>query len=337
MRPAVRVASLVVLGTALVACDDQRRRAVALASSSAAESRKLSESAWDTVWQTTAALLDSLLPTPWSVVVSGGVVFAFDDAKGTIAGFDASTGHLRFVVGRKGSGPAELALPVAGERSASGGYQVIDLGRRRLVHVDALGRANDRALLAQAGPSPGQLCDLRSRFLVYDPLAPWLRTLDTLGVVRDSIAPPWEDFDTLPLGGRIAWLRAGAGGDRCALLLTTGRGFALLDGDGRWTRHDYVERFEVSGAGDRAAEEQVELTAAADAEFSGDTLIVLFNGRTKYASRLLDRYDGRTGAYLASDVLPFQTSDFAVAGPFVIARVFNDSTPPTLIAVRRRR
>lgn len=329
--------SLFVLGTAVVACDDQRRRTAAPSSSSAAQSRTLVETSWDTVWQTTAALLDTLLPMPWSVVVSGGVVFAFDDATGTVAGFDASTGHLRFVAGRKGSGPAELALPVAGERSASDGYQVIDLGRRRLVHVDALGRASDRASLAQAGPSPGQLCDRRSRLLVYDPLAPWLRSLDTLGVVRDSVAPPWEDFGTLPLGGRIAWLRAGAGGDRCALLLTTGRGFALLDTAGRWTRHDYVERFEVSGAGDRASEEQVELTAAADADFSGDTLVVLFNGKTEYASRLLDRYDGRTGTYLASDVLPFQTSEFAVAGPFVIARVFNDSTPPTLIAIRRRR
>lgn len=117
------------------------------------------------------------------------------------------------------------------------------------------------------------------------------------------------------------------------MVLTTGRGFAILSAQGEPVVGPYVEFFEVARYGPRQGETEGSLAATFEATFSADTLVVQFEGRTPLAFRVLDRYRASTAQYHDSWVLPFRTGRFALEGDIVFVR---DSSRISILALRPR-
>ena len=67
----------------------------------------------------------------------------------------------------------------------------------------------------------------------------------------------------------------------------------------------------------------------------GDTLAVLFMGRTRARSRLIDRYDMHSGAYLDSVILPMAVKAASVGPQGQVFVVTYDDSPTVVALVPR--
>lgn len=299
--------------------------------------RRFLATQWDTAWRTPGALMDTLLPNLSALGIAGDLVVATDATRPAIVALDLHTGRLRWQLSQRGAGPHDVADPIQ-VITLSSGVAVLDLGNRRLTHVDAQGVPHTFTSLASAGAQPNDACAYGSDFLSADPYRATLFRLNADGAAIDTLTLPWPDLATAGMWSRQVMLRSDASGERCVLALMSGRGFAIGGPGMAWRLVPYVERFEVTGVGDRADEPpgNAPFFATLDVAFSGDTVLVLFAGRTPDEYRVVDLYAGATGQYLHSLRLPIETSAIAVAGEYLLARLRSDTTATTIVALRRR-
>lgn len=297
--------------------------------------RQYADVTWDTVWSTGGALPDSTLPSPSLLTFGRGEVFAFDDAARRLVALDSRNGAVLWQTGRQGQGPSEFLGVAALLPDPAGGVAVLDIQNRRLVRVGADGAVAGSISLAAIGQQPNQICAHRgNRYLVADVVRPALREMDAAGELIRERTPLWPEFAGAAGGPPQLLLRNDPAGDRCAVAVLTGRGFALSSPGRKDIVRPYIEDFEAFGLGPRRTEPEPSFLAVSDAEIIADTLMVLFVGRTADRYRVVDRYLATTGAYLDSYRLPFPTAEFAAGDGdlFVV-----DSSATKIIALRPRR
>jgi hypothetical protein len=115
-------------------------------------------------------------------------------------------------------------------------------------------------------------------------------------------------------------LASTAGGRGCVAAFRVGPGFLVFDGARLGPLRPYVEAIgfpEVERKkGDGAGGERLLYGKGAASAIAtrGDTLLVLFGGKSSRASRVLDFYDLEDGAYLHSLELPLVARAFANTG-----------------------
>lgn len=297
--------------------------------------RRFSQTAWDTVWQATGSFMDSLVPSPALLAFNRGTLFVVDRATPRVVALDAETGAYQWKVGRRGAGPEEFAGVSAMFAERTGGVGVVDIRNRRVSVLSGSGEFVFRTPTVALGQQPNQVCPFgASGFVVADVFGPGLLDVDTTGAIVNRRDPLWPDLAAADLQSRHVLLRSDGTGKRCLVALATGRGFALLSPGDSAVLGQYVETFDVYGVGVRADEGEMKFWATSDAAFSGDTVLVLFSGRTPERARLIDRYSAVSGRYLDSDLLPITTNRIA-AGDGMLFVV--DTSNSSILALRPRR
>ena len=300
----------------------------------ASPGRRITHVQWDTVWFSSRTVSDSILPSPSMLTFNHGSLFVYDRATHRLAAFEALTGAVLWVVGGSGQGPEEFAGVSALVPDRDGGVAVVDVRSRRVLRVNSQGRFTGMLPIASMGMQPNQLCVFgEDRFLIADAFDPDPFVMDSTGALIERLDPIWPDFVQEDMQTRQVSLHNDEAGKRCLVALFTGRGFALLFPNREPIVVDYVEAFDPYGVNTRKNEREVEFFAILDAEFVGDTLLVLFAGRTRDEYQLLDRYDGLSGKYLDTYLLPFPTVEIAAGGGMVFA-VDSDTM---IVALRPRR
>lgn len=298
--------------------------------------RAFREVQWDTAWITPRSVMDSLLPAATALAWTGGYLAVADASRPGVAALNPTDGSIRWARGRRGTGPGDFAEPIE-LLSLGGRVGVLDYLNRRIQRFDSSGELLGGTTLAAAGSQPNQACGLGAHVLVADVKRSRMLVLDSAGVAVDSVALPWVDLRARSEWSRQVMLRSDRMGLRCVIGLMSGRGFATV-AFGRAPRAvSYVEAFEVTGVGDRTDERPGEAPYGAmlDADFSGDTVFVLFAGRTPDEYRVIDLYDVKASRYLESWRLPLETSEIAVGDKHLFARVRSDSIGPVIVALIR--
>lgn len=274
--------------------------------------RSITGRGWDTVWATSRRLTDTLIPSPNLMTYSSGRLFVYDNSLSRVVALDAATGRPLWAVGRMGNGPNELAGIAAILPDREGGVALVDIRNRRITRIDPLGQFSAPVPVTTIGQQPNQVCYMKNgTFVVADVFQPNLLAMTSTGELIERLGPIWLDVVSLAMESRHVLLRNDPLGERCLVALLTGRGFAIVTPDLSTRTARYVEPFDVHGLGERRSEGDVKFSAIVDAEFSGDTLLVLFSGRTKEKYRLIDRFVGVEGRYLDTFLLPFGTDEMA--------------------------
>lgn len=291
---------------------------------------------WDTVWRSSSALMDSVLPSPTLMTYNRGTLFIFDRASASLVALDPKTGVLLWKVGRSGQGPEEFAGISAVFADRAGGVGLVDIRNRRIARVSSLGQFTGLVPIAAIGQQPNEVCALAgNRFVAADVFQSGFLVFDSTGSVIRKLDPVWPDLVEAPsIDSRTVVLWNDEAGKRCLVALLSGRGFALLSPDQSPIVARYIEDFEAYGMGNRKGEGEMEYSAVNDAEFVADTVLILFSGRTPDRGRLVDRYSALSGSYISSYLLPFKTVEFAAGGGMVFGL---DQSDTTIVAIRARR
>jgi hypothetical protein len=180
----------------------------------------------------------------------------------------------------------------------------MDQGNGRLAVLSPTGTFVAHVALQELGYPLG-ICALDDGGVLVAPLVtehPLVR-VSPQGRVVQRYELPWKDLadaGSLSLQGDLE----GDGDGGCVYALTKGRGFVRFR-DGRLSAHEYVEWFDVRPTeitGDAYAggrrESVPEGPQAAQGVGAGEQGIAVgFSGRTNDAGRIIDFYDGTTGAY----------------------------------------
>jgi len=290
---------------------------------------------WDTLWQTQPGFMETNLTEPSLMTFNQGKLLIVDGATPAVVALDPSSGRLLWKVGRAGAGPAEFAGVSSVVPNREGGIDVVDIVNRRFSHIDAAGTVTGTTSIARAGAQPDQLCSLEDgRRIVADPFRPEMAVLNSAGNVMARLPLPWPDLASARAESRQVILQSDASGGRCVVALTTGRGFAILLGQGDPVLRTYIEPLDVFGVGARKDEPEVTTTATFEVDFVGDTLLVLFGGATTDQNRLVDRYSASTGRYIDSYRLPFKAYRLAAHGGTLFVR---GTSGLSIVAIRPRR
>jgi hypothetical protein len=295
--------------------------------------RRITVSAWDTLFFRPLVVDDSVLPVPDRIDFwrDGVVVSDFTRQKLLLLG---ASGEVRAEVGRKGSGPEEFAeirdiFVVSGDT-----LWVLDAGNRRLTADDPIGaiRSNN---LADLPSEPWSAARLSSGFVVtmnQGPRDQAVVFLDRSFQRRTARPVPW----TPPLSDSVigtAWVSSEgkSGGDAWVSSLLAGPGFAIWN-DSIGAPKPYIARIPLQKwlhyrspeEGDSSVDGSRGVYAAAG------RIYVLTGGRPRRRAhpasptQLIDVYDSR-GSYLETYRLPGNTTDFAVRSG-TIAVVEGDPT-----------
>lgn len=296
--------------------------------------RRVTRTAWDTVWQASGPFMDSLMPSPALLAFNRGTLFVIDGATPRVVALDAGTGAYRWKAGRRGAGPEEFAGISAIFPDRAGGIGVVDIRNRRVSALTHSGTFAHRISTAGLGQQPNQVCPFgEGGFLVADVFGVGLVEVDSSGNLVTDREPLWPDLAAADWQSRQVTLRSNGTGSRCLVALSTGRGFALLAPGENPVIGRYVEDFDVYGIGARVDEGEMKFWATYDAAFVGDTVLIHFSGRTPERARLIDRYSATSGYYLGSDLLPLATNEIS-AGDGLLFVV--DTSETSILALRPR-
>lgn len=297
--------------------------------------RRIVTTAWDTLWQTTAAFGDSVIPSPDLLAYNAGQLYVYDVTAHRVTALEAGTGAVVWQVGRRGQGPGEYEAVASILPGPGGGLGIVGSLGGWLSWLSTDGTAAGRLPTTRAGAQANQACRIEDeRLLFADAFSPWLRITGADGTRQDSVPPLWPDLAALGLEAHNVMLRSDSAGARCMIGLFSGRGFGLRTPAHGLNVAAYIEPLEAFRTGTRRDEPELEYWGPVDADFSGDTLWILFAGRTGDRYRLLDRYAAPDGRYLDSYLLPFPSIEFAVGAGLVFAV---DSSMTSILALRPRR
>ncbi len=297
--------------------------------------RNITVTAWDTVWQTSRELMDSLIPAPGTLIYNDGTLFVVERSTPGIVALDAETGAYRWKAGRRGAGPEEFAGIAAAYPERDGGLGVIDVQNRRIGRLSAGGGFAWSFTTGNLGQQPNQACRLgHDRLLVADVFRPRLIVSDTTGSPIGSHQALWSDLENADWESRQVTVRGSGDATRCLVALSTGRGFAVLSPDADPVVSPYIEPFEPYRVGPRASEGEMTYWATYQAAILDDTVSILFSGRTPEKERLIDRYSATSGRYLETLLLPHKASRFTAGDGLVYVL---DTSRTLIVALRPRR
>ena len=332
-------AVVVVFGVGGWACGDSVTKGEALFSASDNVERVESSVVFDTLWavggpEDTILALPSL-PRPDG---AGGLVF-FDltNVKAYRIGAD---GDLLWSWGEKGEGPGEIMNVRALDVRSDGSVVLVDSGNQRLVTLDAKGRlvgeAPFRAGNSGAVQSLVALPD--GRLVLHATRRVW-GLWDSGGFVDVEVPANLGEPQILHHYGRGArW----AGG-RWVFGFGFGNGWMVFEGTRLLKVRPYVlhtdfpeVRFMRQGFTRHLQHTSRPVESGLSVSVRGDTLFVLFGGPERELwGRRLDRYDLRTGNYIATEVLPHWATRGVVGQSGRLFTVNSSALFPSIVALER--
>ena len=292
-------------------------------------SRADMEAKWDTLW-TFGGVGDTLLSAVGNLVADDrGGVFLMDHLLSRIHHLDAE-GVLRWSWGTEGRGPGEWHEGRAMALDVNGGLVLVDYGNRKIMNLNYDGDlTNEVGYDLQSGLVFG-VAVLQSGLYVINTEArvPWV-LVDREGRTVESVELP-RGFDRLSMrqraGAITEWKE-----DRWVFGFQVGNGWFTFRREATELESPYVEHTDFPArnapmVGDRPV-------SAISLSVSGDTLAVLFSGKTRLRLYWLDLYDLNSGAYLKSLFLP-KSAKHAVMGPQGQVFLVTHDLFPTVMAIR---
>lgn len=287
--------------------------------------RKLVNVTWRERWIVGGQEGDTTVLIPVAAVGDAELVYVLEPQLHRVVALRASDGVVLWKAGGEGAGPRELRSPTALSMDRDGNVLVMDQGNGRVAVLTPAGTFVRHVPLQMVGYANG-LCALGDGSMLVAPLVtdhPLVRVAPD-GKVLQRYELPWPDLSdagSLSTQGDLA--RDGDGG--CVYAMSKGRGFATFR-EGRLAAHDYVEWFDVPSTertGDPRAGRRQETVpegshAAQGVGVGEEGIAVGFSGRTNDAGRLIDIYDGATGAYTHTYRAPRWFSWMGRAGPLYV-------------------
>lgn len=306
--------------------------AQSLFSSSDNVERVQSSVVFDTLW-VFGGPSDTLLASPRLLRHDGamGVVF-FDAQNGAVYRVGAD-GDLLWSWGSPGEGPGELSNVRALDVGSDGSVVLVDSGNRRMVRL-----SGDGLLLEEVPVSVesfvASVAALSGGHLAVHAVDPLLALWNEDDMVEVALPSGLGETSMLRHQGRVA--RWGDEGWVFGFGVGNGwmkfRGVELL---GVFPYVDHVDFPEVSrvqqGGRVRFGMTTPPTPAGRALSVVGDTLHVLFG-----TGWLLDRFDVRSGSYLASDLLPHYADEAVLGRGRTFTLTNHRAVLPTIVALARR-
>jgi hypothetical protein len=297
--------------------------------------RTVTVAAWDTVWQTSSAMMDSLIPSPGVMVFNDGRLFVVDRSTPKVVALNARTGTSLWGVGRRGAGPQEFAGIASAFPDRGGGVAVVDTRNRRVTRMGPDGVVTAIISTGELGQQPNQACRYGDdRFVAADVYDLGLLPFDSGGTPLARLPPLWPDLATGGWESHQVILRSDHTSSKCLVALSTGGGFSLISAGAEPVMGRYIEAFEPYGFGSREGEGEMKVWATYQASLLEDTVMVLFSGQTSDKDRIIDRYSTASGSYIDTYRLPFATRRFTAGDQMVFVL---DTSETRIVALRPRR
>lgn len=296
------------------------------------------------LWERTSAEADTVLLAPSDIQFASPGLLVFDAGARRVRVFETSSGRLLRSFGREGRGPGELSASFwfQGSRTRPVGF---DATQRRLTRF-----SNDGDSL-ETLPFPrdrrwSSTCALDDvHTLGY--AASTTPTSDLLIAIGDrvidSIPYPFKEFEAEHFMARQAIVRQ-LDDSSCAILTAYQSRFATIGGAFQTRLGVYAEsagplRVNVVSSNDGKSIVSTLPRGArvgpSDARGWREYVLVLFDGRTRLAGRLLDVYSRGSLTYVGSLVLPTKARRFAVFGDSLAVLGERDYYPSmTLLLLR---
>lgn len=307
------------------------------------------DSSWQTVWVVGSDTTRETFIEPRQLVVSGNLVLVLDAGTREVRGFDVRAGAQRFIHPALGIGPGEFKRPALLAATPTG-YAILDQATSRLSAFGLDRRLQWDAVVPDVFQLQGLCVDaMQSAWLSYRRRDSSIVVVDSAGVRRAVHRIPWRVARPTAVDFAHEAFTSGTSRDgRCAIAPLFGSEWATIaTATGRLHTYAYRE----AGAEpvmkttqrvlDRSlGEVVVQNTNTTDAPpishgvmQRGDTVIVYAWMTARHARRTLDYFDGRTGRYLHSRVLPthFDALTIGPDGTFYGTRI---GEPSMLIAMR---
>lgn len=345
----VLAALLVVLG--VCGRQDEEREHGVPAWEEPGASRVIRPVSWDTLWSIRSSDRDTVLLNPVRVLARGGRVLVLDLGSSRVVALRALTGQVDWFSGREGGGPGEFRAPAFIAPDRSGGFVVGDRETGRLTFLTEKGRVTRTLNVPGISGVHGLCVPAPDRLLLFSPglsnpfsagpVTPLL-FLSWDGEILASFSSPWTDLVSAPPLLTEVHLANVQGAEGCWVALTKGRGFTRF----RYGQFEpprlYVEDLPLP-----KIEEQVRTEggrplsirrrvldpwrAADGIAVDPDFLAVPFIGRSEYAGRVIDVYDGN-GRYRESYLAPMIIQSLAIEdGVFYI--LHSEGLYPALTAL----
>jgi hypothetical protein len=304
--------------------------------------RRVTVSAWDTLWSAGGGSQDSLLLQPFLIAAGDSAVYVFDGGASRLLAFGADQGGLRWTAGRSGGGPLEFRRVRDLKLGADGSPVLLDIGNRRLTRVSATGALAGETSIPAIGYADQMalLADGRTVLLTDHPDSAFA-VVDGRGRLTERFTHPWSGFAALHPLVRQGSLASSPDGT-WAFGFSLGSGWLAFRGPRSIGElNPYVERAEFPEVVEKAEGNAVTTQlasytpcSACSVAMDGKDFLVHFGGLTDERRRLLDRYDRETGEYRESYLLPIEATAVSVSRGTVYALI--DEPYPTLFALRPR-
>lgn len=316
---------LLLLATAVAAGCKQR----------GAAGRHYIASTFDTLWVASehsgAGLLD-----PGALTFAHGRILVVDQAERQVVALDPASGSVLWRFGGQGAGPREFRLPSSPRALPTGQVAVLDYPNQRVTVLGADGTlVRTISLVSTAGP-PESFCALGEGHLLLEArFVDSLLVFDTNTGGLNGVRKPWPEPHDPDGALRQGLIVSDEHGRDCAVVMYRGLHFAMLP-DGRFGEvRPYIESWELF-AGPGVPDPAEDHIAAWDAAIVGDTLWVLFGGRTEVERRVLDAYSTQSGAYLGSLLLPQRAGWFTAHGGHFFVGLRQEDDTYAIVALAPR-
>ena len=291
--------------------------------------RQLAGYQWDTLW-TFGGPGDTVLASAAAIVPDdvGGLYIA-DPLSFRVHYLD-SRGRLQWSWGREGGGPGEVRVVRAIALDGDSGLVLADPGNRRVVKIGRNGALVEEVPLRVDAGFVFDVAVLESGTYVMltSGSSPWV-LVDRSGTQIDDVEPPeaFGDLTVLQRAGSIVHWKE----DLWAFGFQTGNGWFTFGRDVPRLASPYVEHTDLVSANATRIPSGT-IPSGVSLSVKGDTLAVLFLGKTRAASRVIDRYEMESGTYLNSLILPMRAKQ-AVVGPQRQIFVVTYDLFPTVVAL----
>lgn len=296
-----------------------------------ARQRRLRASRWVQLWEVGGTEADTTFYAIVALIATQKHVVVADAGRRRIVGLDPETGRERWRTGRPGRGPGEIGAVVQLSPLRTGGFVMIDGGNRRIRRYTESGEMTHEVAFP-LGSSPLGVCARDSTVLITSLSAGReLVEVDWAGRIVRSWTLPWADAARIPLLLRQTMLFHNGESETCLQTMSFGPHLALWGPSGvkiaSWIANVPLAGVETRRGGAQRLARGARLTTKSAAAFGTD-FAVLFRSGDGGDARILDVYDGTTGAYRYS-LEPPRRADFVAAAPggFVLAGEAADGSP----------
>lgn len=290
---------------------------------------------WDTVADLRYGPSDTTLVNPIHIRVNDLGIWLNDPGAQRIVLLD-TTGAARWFSGRQGSGPGEFRNVRDIEFLDTAKLGILDPANGRITVLGGDGEVLETIDVGNHGHAEefAVLADGSFILVTLRPDSPLVH-VDSRGSFVERYSIAWPRF--AKLHSLASQNHTVVGPDRryWVLGLAVGEVFMVFGpSPNEATVATYVEWTEAPDIGPPEQRGRVHLPlvpfSGINLAVTGDTILVLFGGKTEHRGRLLDAYSATTGAYLTSYVLPARPLDLSVhRGVFYL--LLNTPNPRVLV------